>query len=78
MKKTQKHETDTGSAEAQVSLLTKKIDELATHLKRHKKDDHSRRGLLQMVADRRSHLKYLKKKDEKTYSKVVKELGLKK
>lgn len=78
MKKTQKHEGDTGSAEVQVGLLTKKIDELAAHLKKHKKDDHSRRGLLQMVADRRGHLKYLKKHDEKSYDKVVKELGLKK
>ncbi|MCR4306636.1 MAG: 30S ribosomal protein S15, partial [Candidatus Yonathbacteria bacterium] len=51
--------------------------ELASHLKKHNKDNHSRRGLLQMVADRRSHLKYLQKKDEKRYNKIVKELGLK-
>ena len=62
VKKTQIHKTDTGSPEAQVSLLSKQIDELAKHLKIHKKDRHSRKGLLQMVADRRSHLKYLQKK----------------
>jgi len=77
IKKVQKHEKDTGSAEVQVGLLSKQIDELASHLKKHAKDNHSRRGLLQMVADRRSHLKYLKKKDEKRYNKLVKELNLK-
>ena len=77
IKKTQVHEKDTGSPEVQIGLLSRQIDELASHLKIHAKDNHSRRGLLQMVADRRSHLKYLKKKDEKRYEKVVKELGLK-
>lgn len=77
IKKTQINPKDTGSAEVQIGLLTKQIDELASHLKKHHKDNHSRRGLLQMVADRRSHLKYLKKKNEKRYNKVVKELGLK-
>ncbi len=77
IKKTRIHETDTGSPEAQVSLLSKKIDELASHLKSHKKDRHSRKGLLQMVADRRSHLKYLQKKDTKRYDSLVKTLGLK-
>ncbi len=77
IKKTQVHEKDTGSPEVQIGLLSRQIDELASHLKTHAKDNHSRRGLLQMVADRRSHLKYLKKKDEKRYEKVVKELGLK-
>lgn len=75
--KTQRHEGDTGSPEAQISLLTRKIEELAKHLRTHKKDFHSRRGLLQMVADRRKHLKYLKRKNEKSYETVIAELGLK-
>lgn len=73
-----KHDTDTGSASVQVALLTKKIAELTAHLKKHLKDKHSRRGLLQMVADRRTHLKYLESKDKKEYAKVIKTLGLKK
>lgn len=76
-KRVRKHENDTGSAAVQVALLTKQINELATHLKAHAKDKHSRRGLLQMVADRRSHLKYLEKSDKKEYQKVIKTLGLK-
>jgi small subunit ribosomal protein S15 len=78
IKETAVHDKDTGSPEVQIALLTKKIDELTTHLKKHDKDKHSRRGLLQMVADRRSHLKYLEGKDKKRYSAVVKKLGLKK
>ena len=74
----QRHEGDTGSAEAQVSLLSRQLDELATHLKTHKNDFHSRRGLLQMVADRRKHLKYLERKNEKAYNALIKKLGLKK
>ncbi|MFT7507120.1 MAG: small subunit ribosomal protein S15 [Acidimicrobiales bacterium] len=77
IKDTKRHDTDTGSPEAQVALLTRQIDELATHLKKHKKDFHSRRGLLQMVADRRKHLKYLQRKDEKAYQSLLKKLGLK-
>lgn len=77
VKKTQRHETDTGSPEAQVALLTRQIEALATHLRTHKKDFHSRRGLLQMVADRRKHLRYLKRKNEAAYQKLIKELGLK-
>ena len=61
VKKTQKHDKDTGSSEVQVALLSKRIDELAAHLKTHKKDSSSRRGLLKMVADRRKHTKYLEK-----------------
>jgi len=72
------HEVDTGSPEVQVALLSKRIDELTSHLKKHAKDKHSRRGLLQMVADRRSHLKYLESKDKKRYNALVKKLGLKK
>lgn len=72
------HDTDTGSPEVQVAILSKKIDELASHLKKHLKDKHSRRGLLQMVADRRNHLKYLENNDKKRYNAIVKKLGLKK
>ena len=72
------HEKDTGSAEVQVALLTKQIAELASHLKKHAKDKHSRRGLLQMVANRRTHLKYLEKKNKRRYSALVKKLDLKK
>ena len=72
------HATDTGSPEVQVAILSKRIDELALHLKKHLKDKHSRRGLLQMVADRRSHLKYLEQNDKKRYSAIIKKLGLKK
>ena len=75
--KVKKHATDTGSPEVQVSLLTKKIDELTAHLKKNKKDNHSRRGLLKMVADRRTHISYLKKKNPTGYNKLAKTLGLK-
>jgi len=78
MKGVQKHESDTGSAEVQVALLSKKIDALTLHLKKNNKDKHSRRGLLQMVADRRKHLKYLEKNNKRSYSSLVKKLGLKK
>ena len=78
VKVAQKHDTDTGSASVQVALLTKKINELTLHLKKHLKEKHSRRGLLQMVADRRSHLKYLEKNDKREYNKLTKNLGLKK
>ena len=73
----QKHEKDTGSPEVQISILSKQIDELADHLKKNRKDKHSRRGLLQLVASRHAHLKYLKKKNESRYKAVTKELGLK-
>ena len=72
------HATDTGSAEVQIAILSKRIDELASHLKKHLKDTHSRRGLLQMVADRRTHLKYLEGSNKKRYNALVKKLGLKK
>jgi len=77
LKGNNRHDDDTGSPEAQVSLLTRQIEELSTHLRKHKKDFHSRRGLLQMVADRRKHLNYLEKKDEKSYLSLIKKLGLK-
>lgn len=72
------HETDTGSPEVQIALLTKRIDELTSHLKKHLKDKHSRRGLLQMVADRRTHLKYLEASNKKRYNAILKKLNLKK
>lgn len=78
LKKVQKHDTDTGSAASQIGLLSRRIDELAAHLKKHTKDLHSRRGLIGLVADRRKHLKYLEKNDKKSYVAVTKELGLKK
>ena len=68
---------DTGSPEVQIALLTAQIDKLSEHLKDHKKDVHSRRGLLSMVAKRRRLLNYLKEKDEDRYKKLVKELKLK-
>lgn len=77
LKTTRRHDSDTGSPEAQIALLTRQIEELSNHLRKHKKDFHSRRGLLQMVADRRKHLKYLEKKDEKTYQSVIKAHGIK-
>lgn len=72
------HDTDTGSSEVQISLLSKRIDELAKHLKKNAKDNHSRRGLLQLVADRQSHMKYLQKKSVKRYDSLMKKLDLKK
>jgi small subunit ribosomal protein S15 len=72
------HDKDTGSPEVQVALLTKRIVELTDHLKKHKKDNHSRRGLLGMVADRQNHLTYLKKNHPKRYSSIIKKLDLKK
>ncbi len=72
-----RHERDTGSPEVQVSLMSKRIDELSAHLRKHKKDIHSRRGLLQMVADRRTHLKYLEKHNKRAYTALTRRLGLK-
>lgn len=72
------HDKDTGSSEVQIAILTKRIEELAKHLKKHDKDKHSRRGLLAMVANRQSHLKYLEKKFPKRYGAIVKKLELKK
>jgi len=77
IKKHQTHEGDTGSPEVQVAILTKRIEELSAHLKKHKKDIHSRRGLLQMVADRRTHMRYLKKNDTDRYQKISESLGVK-
>ena len=76
IKKSQIHDKDTGSPEVQVSILSKRIDELATHLKKHKKDNHSRRGLIKMVADRRKHLKYLEKTDKTRHASLVKKVKI--
>ncbi|KKQ01902.1 MAG: 30S ribosomal protein S15 [Candidatus Roizmanbacteria bacterium GW2011_GWA2_36_23] len=69
---------DTGSPEVQVALLTYKITKLSGHLEENKKDNHSRRGLLKVIAKRRRILKYLQELDEKRYKHLIKELGLKK
>ncbi|MBU6323636.1 MAG: 30S ribosomal protein S15 [Patescibacteria group bacterium] len=73
-----RHDTDTGSPEVQVALLSTQIDQLTKHLKKNAKDFHSRRGLLQMVANRRTHLRYLETHDKRRYNALVKKLGLKK
>ena len=73
-----KNNIDTGSTAVQVALLTKKINELSEHFKIHKKDHHSRRGLLGMINNRRKLLKYLKGKNEEGYQELIKKLGLRK
>jgi small subunit ribosomal protein S15 len=73
-----RHEGDTGSPEVQVALLTKRIDYLQEHFKTHKKDHHSRRGLLMLVSQRRRQLEYLKKSDETRYKALIETLGLRK
>ncbi|MEO6724658.1 MAG: 30S ribosomal protein S15 [Blastocatellia bacterium] len=72
------HGSDTGSPEVQVALLTKRINELTDHFKTHKKDNHSRRGLLKMVSQRRSMLDYLKRIDISRYHELISRLGLRK
>jgi len=71
-----RHETDTGSPEVQIAILTKRIGRLTEHLKEHKHDEHSRRGLLKLVGQRRRHLNYLSSKDDKKYKEIVARLGL--
>ena len=71
-------ENDTGSPEVQIALLTERISELTEHLKIHKKDNHSRRGLLKMIGKRRNLLTYLSKKDVNRYRDIVKKLNLRK
>jgi len=78
VKKYKLHNKDTGSPEVQIALLTEEIKRLLLHLKKHKKDLHSKRGLLKMVSKRRKLLKYLKKENEKRYNKIIKAIGLKK
>ena len=76
VKKFALHEGDTGSPEVQIALLTKQIDELTEHLKVHKKDNHSRRGLLQIVGKRRRLLQYLKDNEEERYNALAKKLKI--
>ena len=78
IEKFKSHNSDTGSTEIQVALLTEEIKRLLSHLKKHPKDFHSKRGLLKMVSKRRKFLKHLKQSKEKKYAEVVKEIGLKK
>lgn len=74
----QRHESDTGSPEVQIALLSNRINHLTEHLQVHKKDHHSRRGLLKMVGQRRRHLEYLKSTDLDRYRHVIDRLGLRK
>jgi small subunit ribosomal protein S15 len=71
-----RHEKDTGSPDVQIALLTERINHLTEHFKVHKKDFHSRRGLLKMVGERRRHLDYLKKIDLNRYRSLIESLGL--
>lgn len=72
------HDTDTGSSEVQIALLSDRISYLTDHFQNHQKDHHSRRGLLKLVGQRRSLLNYLKKKDINRYRTLIKELGIRK
>jgi len=72
------HENDTGSPEVQIALLTERINHLNEHLKIHKKDHHSRRGLLKMVGQRRGLLNYLQKKDIERYRNIISQLNIRK
>ncbi len=76
-KDAKRHEKDSGSPEYQIALFTEKINKLTSHLKKNKKDFHSRRGLLKMVAKRRKLMAYLQKTNEKIYKKIIKKLGIK-
>lgn len=78
MGKVRRHERDTGSPEVQIALLTDRINSLSAHFDKHKKDHHSRRGLLKMIGQRRKLLDYLKRTDFATYQKVLKKLDLRK
>ncbi len=77
IKKYQLHTSDTGSPEVQVAIFTERIEELVKHLKKNKKDHHSRRGLLGMVSKRKRLLGYLKRSDENRYGAIAKKLGIK-
>jgi small subunit ribosomal protein S15 len=74
--KHKKHDSDSGSPEVQIALLTERIKHLSTHFKLHAKDHHSRRGLLKMVGQRKRLLNYLKKKDLDSYRSLIKDLGI--
>jgi small subunit ribosomal protein S15 len=71
-----RHESDTGSPEVQIALLSERISRLTDHLKENKHDEHSRRGLLKLVGQRRRHLNYLSRKDETKYREIIEQLGL--
>ena len=71
-----RHEGDTGSPEVQIAILTERIRQLTEHLKTHKHDQHSRRGLLKLVGQRRRHLRYISRKDPETYRELLQRLGL--
>ena len=71
-----RHSTDTGPPEVQIALLTTRIHQLTEHLKEHKHDEHSRRGLLKLVGQRRRHLTYLSRKDPDSYQEILQRLGL--
>lgn len=73
-----RHEKDTGSSEVQIAIMTARIKELTEHFKTHKKDHHSRRGLLKLVGRRRRLLEYLKKRDHEGYKKLISRLGVRK
>lgn len=77
IKKFQTHKDDTGSPEVQIAILTKEIEQVSEHLKIHRKDNHSRRGLLKMVGNRRRLLRYLKNEDQKRWEKITEKLKLK-
>ena len=70
------HDTDTGSPEVQIAILTERINHLTDHFKTHKKDNHSRRGLLKMVSHRRQLLDYVKGKNEARYQSIIEKLGI--
>lgn len=76
IQKYQKHENDRGSAPVQIALLTERINQLTRHFRNHKKDHHSRRGLLKMVGRRRRLLDYLKRTDRERYRQLIEDLGL--
>jgi len=71
-----RHESDTGSPEVQIALLSQRIEQLTEHLRLHKHDEHSRRGLLKLVGQRRRHLKYLSKTNPESYRELIQKLGL--
>ncbi|MDQ5952799.1 MAG: small subunit ribosomal protein [Patescibacteria group bacterium] len=76
IKKAAVNDKDTGSSHVQIALLSEAIKELSSHLKTHKKDNHSRRGLIKMVSKRRKHLKYLERTDKVAYDKIVADLKI--
>ena len=78
IKETGTHDKDTGSPEVQIAILTRRIEELSSHLKKNLKDKHSRRGLLQIVANRQKHMKYLQKKSTRRFNSLMKKLNINK